>query len=61
MKRNRVFAIVGIIAFATSGVVAQESRSEIGLEGIGFFMQNASGEGSLPARYEHRRRVGSLP
>jgi len=44
MKRTRLFAIAGVILVAASGV-AQESRSEIGLQGIGFFTQNASGEG----------------
>jgi outer membrane immunogenic protein len=40
-----IITITIIMFFLTSAAIAQESRSEIGLSGIGFFTQKASGEG----------------
>jgi opacity protein-like surface antigen len=45
MWRRAVISVGAILALAT-GVAAQESRSEISLQGTGFFTKDASGNGT---------------
>jgi opacity protein-like surface antigen len=44
---RRIAIMIASIAFLTAGAVAQESRSEISLQGTGFFTKDSTGRGTL--------------
>jgi opacity protein-like surface antigen len=44
--RKMVMMIAGVALFLGAGAMAQESRSEISLQGTGFFTKDASGQGT---------------
>lgn len=44
---RRLFVIIAAIAVLAVGAVAQESRSEISLQGTGFFTKDSTGQGNL--------------
>ncbi len=47
MTRNtRILAIVAIVVFSTIGAMAQENRSELSFQGMGFFTSGTNGNGT---------------
>ena len=44
---RRLLVMIGAVAILTVGAVAQESRSEISLQGTGFFTKDSNGQGNL--------------
>ena len=44
---KRAAVVVGILAFASITAVAQENRSEISIQGTGFFTKDTSGNGTV--------------
>jgi hypothetical protein len=43
--KRTILAAVGVLAFSSVNAVAQEIRSEISLQGTGFFTKDADGNG----------------
>ena len=44
---KRTAVVAGILAFVSIAAVAQENRSEISIQGTGFFTKDTSGNGTV--------------
>jgi len=61
LTMRRIAIMIASIAVLGTGAAAQEARSEIGLQGTGFFTTDTAGQGTTPAMHQYRRLSCRLP